>query len=281
MFNVALNAGHYLGTSGKNCPKSLDPNMTKEWVLNNRVVTKMQQLLSPYKEINVLRVDDPTGRTNQSFTLKRKIVNDFNAHLFLGVHHNGAGKIFDGGGISAYVTLNPTAESVAFRDALYYEAVKETGLKGNRADPLAERDLLELRGLNCTACLMECGFMDSRVDCPIILTEEFADQIAKAFVSVIVERAGAKLFTEPPKPSTTAVKFTNINIPILRKGSRGEAVASLQVLLNANGASLAVDGSFGSATDKTLREFQEARDLDIDGSCGSETWSELIHKRSV
>lgn len=279
MFNVALNAGHYLGTSGKNCPKSLDPNMTKEWVLNNRVVTKMQQLLSPYKEINVLRVDDPTGRTDQSFTLKRKIVNDFNAHLYLGVHHNGAGKIFDGGGISAYVTVNPSAESIAFRDALYYEAVKETGLKGNRADPLAERDLKELRGLNCPACLMECGFMDSRVDCPIILTEEFADQIAKAFVTVILSIA--KVTEETPKPPETSVKFTNINIPILRRGSRGEAVASLQVLLNANGASLAVDGSFGSETDKALREFQEARDLDIDGSCGSETWSELIHNRSV
>lgn len=277
MFNVALNAGHYLGNP-KGCPKSLDPNMTREWVLNNRIVTKMQMLLLEYRDINVKRVDDPTGETNQSFTQKRKIVNDFHADLYVGVHHNGAGKIFDGGGISAYVTVNPSAESVEWRDALYYEAVKDTGLKGNRADPLAERDLLELRGLNCPAVLMECGFMDSRVDCPIILTETFADQIAKAFVTVIVEKSGARLSTEPPKPSTTAVKFTNINIPILRKGSRGEAVVSLQVLLNANGAALSVDGSFGSLTDKALREFQEARDLDIDGSCGAETWSELLCK---
>ena len=36
-FKVALNAGHYLGTIGKNCPRQLDPAMTKEWVLNNRV----------------------------------------------------------------------------------------------------------------------------------------------------------------------------------------------------------------------------------------------------
>jgi hypothetical protein len=280
MFNVALNAGHYLGNP-KGCPKSLDPNMTREWVLNNRIVTKMQMLLLEYRDINVKRVDDPTGETNQSFTQKRKIVNDFHADLFVGVHHNAANKTFDGGGISAYVTVNPSAESVEWRDALYYASVNATGLKGDRATPLAERDLMELRGLNCAATLIECGFMNSRVDCPIILTEDFADKMARAFVSVIVERAGAKLFTEPPKPSTTAVKFTNINIPILRKGSRGEAVVSLQVLLNANGAALSVDGSFGSATDKALREFQEARDLDIDGSCGAETWSELIHKRIV
>ena len=262
-FKVALNAGHYLGTIGKNCPRQLDPAMTKEWVLNNRVVTKMQKLLSAYEDIEVLRVDDPTGRTEQSFTEKRKIVNDWGADFYLGVHHNAADKIFNGGGISAFVTINPTAESVEWRDALYYEAVKETGLKGNRADPLVERDLKELRYLNCAATLIECGFMDSTVDCPQILTEEYADKIAKAFVAVIVEKSGAKL-----KPSVEPQKTP----------TKVEKVRSLQTLLNAKGASLEVDGSFGSATDKALREFQESRDLDIDGSCGTETWTTLLTK---
>lgn len=279
-FKVALNAGHYLGTLGKNCPKSLDPNMTKEWVLNNRVVTKMQNLLSAYEDIEVLRVDDPTGRTQQSFTQKRKKVNDWGADFYLGVHHNAADKIFNGGGISAFVTTNPTAESMEWRDALYYEAVKETGLKGNRADPLVERDLHELRHLNCAATLIECGFMDSTVDCPQILTEEYADKIAKAFVAVIVEKSGAKPKppVEPQKTPTETAKTVSINLPILKRGSRGEAVRSLQMLLNAKGAAISVDGSFGSATDKALREFQESRDLDIDGSCGAETWTALLTK---
>lgn len=279
-FKVALNAGHYLGTLGKNCPKSLDPNMTKEWVLNNRVVTKIQKILEPYEGIEVLRVDDPTGRTEQSFTQKRKIVNDWGADFYLGVHHNAADKIFNGGGISAFVTINPTAESVEWRDAFYCEAVKETGLKGNRADPLVERDLHELRHLNCAATLIECGFMDSTVDCPIILTEEYADKIAKAFVAVIVEKSGAKLKlpVEPQKTPTTVEKVVSITLPILKRGSRGEAVRSLQTLLNAKGAAIGVDGSFGLATDKALREFQESRDLEIDGSCGAETWTALLTK---
>lgn len=279
-FKVALNAGHYLGTIGKNCPRQLDPLMTKEWVLNNRVVTKMQKLLSAYEDIEFLRVDDPTGRTQQSFTEKRKIVNDSSADFYLGVHHNALGRIFNGGGISAFVTIDPTAESVEWRDALYYEAVKETGLKGNRADPLVERDLKELRYLNCPAVLMECGFMDSTVDCPQILTEEYADKIAKAFVAVIVEKSGAKLkpSVEPQKTPTTAKKVVSITLPILKRGSRGEAARSLQTLLNAKGAEINVDGSFGPATDKALREFQESRDLEIDGSCGAETWTALLTK---
>lgn len=279
-FKVALNAGHYLGTIGKNCPRQLDPAMTKEWVLNNRVVTKMQKLLSAYEDIEVLRVDDPTGLTQQSFTEKRKIINDWGADYYLGVHHNALGRIFNGGGISAFVTINPTAKSVEWRDALYYEAVKETGLKGDRVSPLVERDLHELRYLNCPAVLMECGFMDSRVDCPIILTEEYADKIAKAFVSVIVEKSGAKLkpSVEPQKTPTTGEKVASITLPILKRGSRGEAVRSLQTLLNTKGAAISVDGSFGPATDMALREFQESRDLEIDGSCGAETWTALLTK---
>lgn len=279
-FKIALNAGHYLGTIGKNCPRQLDPLMTKEWVLNNRVVTKMQNLLSAYEDIEVLRVDDSEGLVEQTFTQKRKIVNDRGADFYLGVHHNAADKIFNGGGISAFVTINPTAESVEWRDALYYEAVKETGLKGNRADPLVERDLHELRHLNCAATLIECGFMDSTVDCPQILTEEYADKIAKAFVTVIVEKSGAKFKSpvEPPKTPTAVEKFVSITLPILKRGSRGEPVRSLQTILNAKGATISVDGSFGPATDKALREFQESRDLDIDGSCGTETWTALLTK---
>lgn len=283
-FKVALNAGHYLGTAGKNCPKSLDPNMTKEWVLNNRVVTKMQKLLEPYKDIEVLRVDDPEGLVNQSFTQKRKIVNDFGADFYLGVHHNAAGKTFDGGGISAFVTINPTAESVAWRDELYAEAVKDTGLKGNRASPLVERDLYELRYLNCPAVLMECGFMDSRIDCPIILTEEYADKIAKAFVAVIVRKAGVKdtPVEKPQESPTKRVTLVTINLPVLMRGSNSEAVRTLQMLLNALGyhdaeeKPLAVDGSFGPATLYALKSFQNAQGLDIDGYCGQKTWTALL-----
>lgn len=274
MFNVALNAGHYLGTPGKCCPKSLDPNMTKEWVLNNRVVTKMQNMLAAYKEVNVLRVDDPQGLKNQTFAEKRVKVNAFNPDFYLGVHHNAAEKEFSGGGIVAFCTINPSAESVSWRDELYKESVAATGLKGNRANPLVKRDLLELQGLNCPAVLMECGFMNSRVDCPIILTEKFADTIAKAFVSVILRKAGIKeIVVQAPAKKEVLVA---IKLPVLTRGCTGENVKVLQVLLNANGAKLNLDKSFGPATEKALKEFQKVKRLTADGSCGPATWAELL-----
>ena len=39
---------------------------------------------------------------------------------------------------------------------------------------------------------MECGFMDSFVDCPIILSEEYAQKLANAFADVIISKIGAQ-----------------------------------------------------------------------------------------
>ena len=37
MAKIAIDAGHGLYTEGKRCLKSLDPNETREWQLNERV----------------------------------------------------------------------------------------------------------------------------------------------------------------------------------------------------------------------------------------------------
>ena len=41
-------------------------------------------------------------------------------------------------------------------------------------------------------------------------------------------------------------------------------------------AGLVVDGSFGPATDKALRDYQKSRGLVVDGSCGEKTWARII-----
>ena len=73
------------------------------------------------------------------------------------------------------------------------------------------------------------------------------------------------------------VKTVMIEMPILKKGAKCEEVKTLQVLLNGfNKAGLAVDGLFGQATDKAVRNYQRSRGLDIDGICGSATWNRIL-----
>ena len=62
----------------------------------------------------------------------------------------------------------------------------------------------------------------------------------------------------------------------LRRGSKGEAVKTLQTKLAAQGINPGpVDGVFGPKTEEAVRRFQERQSLGIDGIVGPKTRSAL------
>lgn len=196
MFKLTINAGHGLPTAGKHCLKNIDPTETKEWVLNSRVCEKIEAKLKEYDGIEWIRLDDVTGKTDVLLKTRTDKANEFKADFYLSIHHNWGvsdgtnGKGGKGGGIVAYVYRYADAVSKEWQKDLYDECIKLTGLKGNRSTPLHTANFHELRESDMPSVLMECGFMDSLVDTPIILTDKFAEQIATACVNVIVKRAG-------------------------------------------------------------------------------------------
>ena len=189
-FKLVISAGHYLGNP-KGCLKSLDPNETREWVLNDRVADKLEKILADYDGIEILRVDDTTGKKNVTLKERTDAANEWEGDFYLSIHFNGGVKGGKGGGIVVYVYTNPQAASVEWQKALYDSMLKHGGLKGNRATPLARADLHEVRETRMPACLCELGFMDSSTDVPVILTEEYADNMAKALAEVVIEKSGA------------------------------------------------------------------------------------------
>ena len=68
----------------------------------------------------------------------------------------------------------------------------------------------------------------------------------------------------------------SIELTVLRRGSKGKQVKTLQRLLNSFGHNLDVDGSFGSLTESTLKAYQKKYNLTIDGVCGGQTWKSLL-----
>ena len=211
MYKIAITAGHYLGTAGKRCLKKLDPNETREWVLNDRVVRKIIELLKEYEGYEILRTDDPTGKKNISVEDRCKAANAFGADDYYSVHHNASGvKKFTGGGIVVYVYNNVGDDTLALQKMLYDALIEETGLKGNRATPLAQANLAECRLTKMPAVLGELGFMDSPTDVPIILSEEHADACARAYVKVMVKRGNLKKkVVEQPKEELAELKTEN------------------------------------------------------------------------
>jgi RHS repeat-associated protein len=63
----------------------------------------------------------------------------------------------------------------------------------------------------------------------------------------------------------------------VQQGSRGEDVKTLQKLLNAHGANLAVDGDFGPLTKSAVVSYQRSTGtLLVDGIAGKNTWERLL-----
>lgn len=191
MFKLALNAGHGLYTAGKRCKKSLDPKQTREWWLNDRICDKIEDILSDYDGIKVLRIDDTKGQTDVPLADRVKKANDYGADFYLSIHHNAGISGGKGGGLMAYVYKKASQTSLEWQNVLYNAAITATGLKGNRSQPKAKANFYENRMTAMPSVLMECGFMDSKTDVPIILSDDFADKLARAICDVIVDRAGA------------------------------------------------------------------------------------------
>lgn len=187
-FKIALNAGHYLGTPGKRCLNSLDPNETREWVLNDRIADKVEKLIQQYTGWELIRVDDTTGKKDVPLADRTKAANKFKADVYIAIHHNAGINGGKGGGIVAYVYTKVDKQTEEWQKALYNALIAATGLKGNRSTPLAKSNLQECRETAMPAVLLELGFMDSATDVPVILSEKYADQCAEAIVNVLVEK---------------------------------------------------------------------------------------------
>src|SRR5690554_3268790 len=186
MVRVAIDAGHGMNTAGKRLLKSLDKAETREWVLNNRVANYIEDLLKGFENVEVLRVDDVTGKRDVPLSERTKKANDWKADIYISIHHNAGINGGTGGGIVVYRYPNSSKFTKAMQKRLYDELIKETGLKGNRASPLGEANFHVLRETKMAAVLIENGFMDSRTDVPIILSDAHARKTADGIVEFVV-----------------------------------------------------------------------------------------------
>lgn len=79
-------------------------------------------------------------------------------------------------------------------------------------------------------------------------------------------------------------KTITLELPVLRRGMKGETVEAVQSILVGHGYDLGdtgknkdgVDGSFGGKMENAMECYQEDVDLDPTGVCDKATWSRLL-----
>lgn len=69
---------------------------------------------------------------------------------------------------------------------------------------------------------------------------------------------------------------SQIKIHYLKRTMKNEHVRVIQTLLKQIGYNIAVDGSYGPATEKVVMDFQKQKGLKVDGYCGVETHKAII-----
>ena len=76
-----------------------------------------------------------------------------------------------------------------------------------------------------------------------------------------------------------AQKMVSVELPVLKKGDKGEVVRTMQWLLIRNGYDMegyGADGSFGGATRRAVEKFQTENGLTVTGQCDAATWRKLL-----
>lgn len=300
MCKLAFCAGHYRHTPGKRLPKVLDENQTREWVLNDRVARYFAQAAGAYEGVELLRTDDPTGEHFVDIPQRVAKANAWGADLYIDMHHNAAGKVFSGGGVEAF-SYPGSAAGKKYRDGIYAAVIDAGGLKGNRSKPLQEKAFDSLALTNMPAVLVEYGYMDSAVDAPVILTEEYAKKVGFATMEAIarlkdlrkkpaasapgysreqfirdVQKACCAVADGIPGPETLSKTITVSEI----KNSTHPVVKPVQKRLSALGYTQVgqADGVAGVKFTAAVVAFQEDNNCWADGelTARNKTWRKLL-----
>ena len=219
MFKIAYCAGHYLGNP-KGIPTYLGLGDVREWTLNDRVARYFAQAAEEFEGVQLLRTDDPTGENFIDIPDRVAEANRWGADVYIDMHHNGGIGGGEGGGAVAF-SYPGSKKGAEYRDAIYNALMEAGGIRGDRSSGRIERNFQTLRLTQMPAVLMEYGFMDSKTDAPIILTEEHARLAAFATMEGIAKAAGLKKL---PQVQETDV-FYRVQVGAFNDPLRAEALA--------------------------------------------------------
>lgn len=90
-------------------------------------------------------------------------------------------------------------------------------------------------------------------------------------------QSGKKTSSSNKITTSAGGEKVTVTLNTLRKGSTGENVKALQILLNGRGHNCGTaDGEFGSLTHIAVTEFQKKSGLTVDGIVGGNTWRCLL-----
>lgn len=187
----------------------------------------------------------------------------------------GASILFYGGKKTAYC---PTVESYYKKQGQWY--------KEGKVGDLVLFDFYG-KGVACHIGIVEKVNADGTYTCIEGNTSTTSNDNGGAVMRRVRKKSQIRGFARPKyevvaNNTTTTTKggnTVNITLTVLKKGSKGNEVKTLQRLLVALGyscGSAGIDGDFGASTLSAIKQFQKAKGLTVDGVVGQATWNKIL-----
>lgn len=228
MVKIALDAGHGINTAGKRTPDG-----EREWTFNSKVLLACSARLNKYQDVQILRLDDPTGNTDVPLATRTNKANAWKADALVSIHHNAFdGKWGSHGGVETLVqeiiASKASKDIAAIINPLIVKAM------GLRDRGVKSKNNHMTRVSNMPAILTEGGFMDSKTDIPALRSdaklkaqgEAIADGLA-AYFKLKLKVVG----TPAPPKEDEELKFSS---PTVRKAYEKllESKATQEIVIN-------------------------------------------------
>ena len=195
MPKIALDAGHGLRTAGKQTPDGI-----KEWTLNDKVRDKVVAILKDY-DVSIIHTDNDEGNTDESLSSRLNRYLNEGVDVFVSIHHNAnTGTWNNATGVEIFTDNNPTTADLKLADCIYGRLPKYTGLRSRGVKRL---NFYVINQNRIPAVLVEGGFMDSRIDYPVITSDAGQTGYAKAVAEGLIEFLKLKKKVVETKPEPT------------------------------------------------------------------------------
>ena len=186
MVKIVADAGHSLNTPGKRTP-----NDEREWTFNDKVVDAFMLFLAKYENVQLLRVDDSSGKVDIPLSVRTNKANNWGADVYISFHHNALTGVWgDHGGVETFIHPQIPKETKDIAKILHNNVVKAMGLQDRG---LKTADFHVLRETNMSAVLIEGGFMDSRIDIKAMRDDKRLKAQGEAVARGVVEYYNLKL----------------------------------------------------------------------------------------
>ena len=288
-YTIAVDAGHGIKTAGKRTPP-----LPQDMVIGGKIVRKKGEVIHEYEHNVAVQkrlmealtrcgqkaVDITVTDTDPALTTRQQRCRAAMCDASISVHYN-AGRAAVGG-VETFWHSNDESTSDRSK-ALATLALTEMLKVRNQTNRKVKRDAFAVcneNSMRCPCILIECGFMDDPrwIEQAYMLDPAYHRDMGEALGKAVCAVLGVA-YVAPGgavTPAPVAPVPDDDPRPILRKGSKGEAVKRLQTLLNKEGFGvLAADGDFGPKTDAAVKAAQRANGFEASGVTGAGTWRVL------